>query len=128
MIRISGIAALLLGATLSMGMLPAQDYPHYQRESRPFRSDLFEKVQYDLDRAGRNAAPNGRIDHAFHELGEFRNRYNAGQSARHQLDSAIAAVRNLANSDVLRTRDRDILQNDLVSLRRFREDYRARVY
>jgi hypothetical protein len=95
---------------------------------RPYRADLFDHVQSDLNRAAHDSYPNGKLDHAFHELNEFRVRYNAGQSARHELDSAIAAVRDLTKSDVLRPADRDQLQNDLVNMRRFRENYRARVY
>ena len=95
---------------------------------RPYRADLFDHVQYDLDRAAKDSYPNGRLEHAFHELNELRVRYNAGRSARHELDGAIAAIRDLTKSDVLRPGDRNVLQNDLVSMRQFRENYRARVY
>jgi hypothetical protein len=112
---------LLLLTLLGYGALSAQS-------PRPYRADLFDHVQYDLDRAARDSYPNGKLDHAFHELNEFRIRYNSGRSARHELDSAIAAVRDLTKSDVLRPRDRDTLQNDLISMRQFRENYHARVY
>jgi hypothetical protein len=115
---------LLLLAVLGCGTLSAQ----YVRYERVYRADLFDHVQADLDRAAHDSYPNGRLERAFHELNEFRIRYNAGRPARHELDSAIAAVRDLAKSDVLRPRDRDTLQNDLISMRRFREEYRARVY
>jgi hypothetical protein len=111
----------MLVALLGCGTLSAQYV-------RPFRAELFDRVQHDLERAAHDSYPNGKLDHAFKELGEFRARYNAGQSARHELDSAISAVRDLAKSDVLRPADRDTLQNDLISMRRFREDYRAKVY
>jgi hypothetical protein len=117
---------LLLLALIGCGTIAAQT-THYSRP-RPYRADLFDRVQYDLDHAAKESYPNGRLQHAFHELNEFRIRYDTGQTARHELDSAIAAVRDLAKSDVLRPRDRDTLQNDLISMRRFREDYRARVY
>jgi hypothetical protein len=127
--RLLGIGTLLLG-TMAAGALYAQG--GYDRDGgyarRPYRADLFDRVQSDLDRAARNAYPNGRIDHAFHELGEFRSRYNNGRPARHELDSAISAVRDLAKSDVLRPHDRSILENDVVDMRRFRDGYRERVY
>jgi hypothetical protein len=126
--RLFGVGAFVLSLATGSALLQAQDYQRFERESRPYRADLFEHVQFDLDRAAHNAYPNGRIDHAFHELGEFRARYNAGRPARRELDSAIAAIRDLAGSNVLRPRDRDALQNDVVSMRRFREDYRGRVY
>lgn len=112
---------LFLVALLGCATLSAQ-------YARPYRAELFDRVQYDLERAAHDSYPNGKLDHAFHELGEFRNRYNAGQPARHELDSAIAAVRDLTKSDVLRPADRDKLQNDLISMRQFRENYRAKVY
>jgi hypothetical protein len=117
---------LLLLALVGCGALTAQT-THYSRP-RPYRADLFDRVQYDLDRAAKDSYPNERLQHAFHELNEFRVRYNAGNPARHELDSAIAAVRDLAKSDVLRPRDRDTLQDDLITMRRFRLDYSARVY
>ena len=126
--RLFGMGAFVLCLAAGGAVLQAQDYQRFQLESAPYRGDLFERVQADLDRAAHNAYPNGRINHAFHELGEFRARYNSGRPARHELDSAIAAIRDLAGSDVLRPHDREILQNDVVSMRRFREDYRARVY
>jgi hypothetical protein len=121
---------LLLVAMLGCGVLQAQRYFDNRNEgyARPYGADLFDRVRYDLDRAAHDSYPNGRLDHAFHELGEFRARYNAGRPARHELDSAIAAVRDLVNSDVLRPHDRNTLQNDLISMRQFRESYRARVY
>jgi hypothetical protein len=112
---------LLLVALLGCGTLSAQ-------YARPYHADLFDRVQVDLERAAHDSYPNGKLDHAFKELGEFRARYNAGQSARHELDSAIGALRDLTKSDVLRPVDRDKLQNDLINMRRFREDYRAKVY
>jgi hypothetical protein len=117
---------LLLLALIGCGTLSAQT-THYSRP-RPYRADLFDHVQYDLDRAAKESYPNGRLQRAYHELNEFRSRYNVGQPARHELDGAIAAVRDLAKSDVLRPRDRDTLQNDLISMRQFRLDYQARVY
>jgi hypothetical protein len=117
---------LLLLTLIGCGTLAAQT-THYSRP-RPYRADLFDHVQYDLDRAAKESYPNGRLQRAYHELNEFRSRYNVGEPARHELDSAIAAVRDLAKSDVLRPRDRDTLQNDLISMRQFRLDYRARVY
>jgi hypothetical protein len=112
---------LLLAALLGCGTLSAQ-------YARPYRADLFDHVQYDLDRAARDSYPNGKLDHAFRELNEFRVRYNAGRPARHELDSAIAAVRDLTRSDVLRPGDRNTLENDLISMRQFRANYRERVY
>jgi len=113
---------LILVALMGCGVLAAQQY------SRPYRANLFDHVQSDLDRAAHDSYPNGKLDHAFHELNEFRVRYNAGRPARRELDSAIAAVRDLAKSDVLRPGDRNTLQNDLITMRQFREDYRARAY
>lgn len=113
---------------LGTGVLQAQYYGREPQYSRPQRADLFDRIQSDLDRAAHDSYPNGRLNHAFHELGEFRARYVAGRSARHELDSAISAIRDLVNSDVLRPGDRNALQNDLISMRRFREEYRARVY
>jgi hypothetical protein len=115
------VKTLLLLAVLGCSVMGAQNV-------RPDRADLFSHVQYDLDRAARNAYPNGRLEHAFHEFNEFRARYSTGRGARHELDSAIGAIRDLTHSDVLRPNDRNALQNDLVSLRQFRENYRARVY
>jgi hypothetical protein len=112
---------LLVIALLACGPMAAQHV-------RPFRAELFDRVQYDLERAAHDSYPNGKFDRAFRELGEFRARYNAGQSAKHELDNAIAALRDLAKSDVLRPRDRDTLQNDLITMRQFRENYRAKVY
>jgi hypothetical protein len=112
---------LLLVALLGCGTLAAQS-------GRPYRADLFDHVQYDLDRAAHDSYPNGKLDHAFHELNEFRERYNAGRPARHELDNAIAAVRDLTKSDVLRPGDRNTLENDLISMRQFRANYRERVY
>ncbi len=112
---------LILAALIGCGSLSAQ-------YARPYRADLFDRVQNDLERAAHDSYPNGKIDHAFRELGEFRARYNAGQSAKHELDGAIAAVRDLTRSDVLRPGDRDTLQNDLINMRQFRDNYRAKVY
>ncbi len=117
---------LLAFALLGCGILTAQQL-HYSR-SRPYRAELFDHVQHDLDRAAHNSYPSGKLHHAFEQLGVFQNRYNAGLPARHELDGAIAAVRDLAKSDVLRPRDRDTLQDDLIDMRRFREEYRAHVY
>jgi hypothetical protein len=112
---------LLLLGILGCTMLSAQYV-------RPYRADLFDHVQYDLDRAAKDSYPNGKLEHAFHELNEFRARYNSGRSAHRELDGAIAAIRDLTKSDVLRPGDRNLLQDDLISMRQFREDYRARVY
>jgi hypothetical protein len=112
---------LLLLVVMSCSVLSAQNV-------RAYRANLFDRVQYDLDRAAKNSYPNGKLQHAFHELSEFRVRYNQGRPARHELDSAIGAIRDLAKSDVLRPGDRNLLQNDLIGMRQFRENYRARVY
>jgi hypothetical protein len=112
---------LLLLAVAGGSMLPAQ-------YMRPYRSDLFDHVDRDLHRAASDSYPNGKMTHALHEFDAFRVRYNTGQPAKHELDHAIAAVRDLTKSDVLRPADRNVLENDLISMRQFRENYRAGVY
>jgi hypothetical protein len=111
---------LMLAAT-GCSMLQAQ-------YARPYRSDLFDHVERDLRRAASDSYPNGKLARALHEFDTFRVRYNTGQPAKHELDHAIAAIRDLTKSDVLRPADRTVLENDLISMRQFRENYRAGVY
>jgi hypothetical protein len=119
---------LFLIALLGSATLSAQYSVSVYARSRPYRAELFDRVQDHLECAARNSYPNNKLNRAFQNLGEFRSRYNSGQPAKHELDNAIAAVSNLTKSDVLRPHDHDVLQNDLISMRQFRLSYHANVY
>ncbi len=122
------ICLAIFAASLGAPLTQAQYYPQERGYARPYGANIFDRVQSDLDRAAHDSYPNGKLKHAFHELGEFRARYNSGRSAKHQLDNAISAVSDLVASNVLRPQDRDMLQNDVISMRQFREGYREHSY
>jgi hypothetical protein len=64
-----------------------------------------------------------RYDHAMSHLSQFAQRLQTGKFNKGKLDQAIGDVQNVLNNNPLDGRARDILNRDVLELRRLRSNY-----
>ena len=106
-------SVLLSAALLALPALHAQG-----------RGSLIDQVLSDMDRAANNAYLDSHERDHFNEvarqLQEFDRRAAQGNFDKDRLDKAIENLDHVAHADRVSPRDRDILQQDLASLRSFR--------
>jgi hypothetical protein len=121
------LPALTIAGILGIGAVASAQYPYgsdrrqyYDRDDRSHtRGDLFGRVRRDLDRAESSSGWNGgdrrRFSKVREELNEFQRSGNP-----HELNDAISALQHVVNSNRLPYEDREMLAQDLYTLRDFR--------
>ena len=116
--------ALYFGLLCGSPALHAQSYPgyHYQQ-----RWPVDETIQHLKSVAAHNTYSNHemeRYDHAMTHLSQFAEKFQTGRFDRGKLDRGIDDLRNVLNHNPMDGRARDLLNNDLNELHRFRATYR----
>jgi hypothetical protein len=87
---------------------------------------MFQRVREDLNHVQSLAFTGGdqyRIARTKEELNELQNKLVAGQYDQPELDEAIAALQRVVADNRLTPRDRDILADDLIRMREYREHH-----
>jgi hypothetical protein len=108
----------------------AQDWYH-DREARfraeQWRAHLFAHVRVDLDHIGSAIWASGkernRLERTKQELAELQDKLEHGRYDEHELDDVIDSMKKSANDERLAPRDRDVLGDDLIKLRDYREHH-----
>jgi len=89
-----------------------------------YRGDIIDQVSRDVSLAAANSRVDGHERGHFNtvqrELFNFQQRWAQGRIDTGRLDKVIGALNDLAKSDQVMPRDRQILANDLAALRNFR--------
>jgi len=122
-------AGLFMLACLGLN-LAAQDWYH-DRDGRfhneEWRMRLFEHVRIDLTHVQQVTWPGGkegrRLERTKEELRDLQDKLAHQRYDEHELDDVIDSMKKSANDDRLAPRDRDVLNDDLIRLRDYREHH-----
>ncbi len=97
----------------------------YQQQH--WKAHMFQRVREDLDRVQADTFPGGgdeyRIARTKEELGELQGKLATNRYDQPELDDVIAGMQRVIDSNKLRPRDRDVLNDDLARLREYREHH-----
>lgn len=102
-------------------------YDAYGREGYGYGNsgNVIDRVLYNLNVAASNSAgadshERGHFNKAQEELRNFQTRWAQGRFDTGRLDKAMSAMRDLANSNQVNSRDRSVIANDISALQQFR--------
>ena len=123
-------AGILFTGVAANAQYPYQYQPQDRYEQRyGYRygveeAQLFDRIRAHLDRASMspftNAGDRFRINAARQELTDIENMMSSGQFSRREFNEAIRSLRRVINTNGLRDRNRELLENDLYRLQELR--------
>jgi hypothetical protein len=114
------LSALLLGATL----LQAQGRRGDERDQRWPADQTIADLKAISAHNTYNPREMERYDNAMTHLSQFAEKLHEGRFDRGRLDHGIGDLQGILNRNPMDGRARDILNHDLVELRRLRATYR----
>jgi hypothetical protein len=106
----------------------AQDWYHDRMgrfQGEGWRMHLFERVRADLDHVQLTAWTTGkeahRLERTKQELRDLQVKLENHRYDEHELDDVISSLRRSANDGRLPPRDRDVINDDLIRMREYRD-------
>jgi hypothetical protein len=102
-----------------------QRYHQQNRDQNWWRGHLFQRVREDLEHVQAVTFPFSpdeyRLSTTKQELNELQGKLDAGRYDQPELDRTIGGLERVLNNNRLSPRDRDMLSDDLMRMREFRE-------
>src|SRR5579863_9836047 len=102
-----------------------QRYHEQNRDNNWWRGHLFQRVREDLEHVQAVtptfSADEYRVVTTKHDLDDLQGKLDAGRFDQPELDRTIQGVEKVLSNNRLSPRDRDMLSDDLMRMREYRE-------
>jgi hypothetical protein len=123
-IAIPTTIGLLLGLqAIIPSVAEAQQYNRYQHDARWPVDQTIQNLKNIASSNTYSHKEMQRYDTAMTHLSEFAEKMQRGRFDRGKLERGIGDVQNVLNKNPMDGRARDVLNNDVMSLRRLRSSY-----
>ena len=117
----------VVAASFFLTAFNAEAQPGYgSRYDSRYRREPLDEVRADLERAARDMNSlsrheMSRINKVHREITDFQRKWERGRLDRSELNDVIRSLEQVVSRNRLHPRDRDMLGNDILRLRSFRD-------